>query len=308
MEGLEKFHLLVVGGSGFIGWHVVKEGVRRGMRVDSLGLNEPLVTRRVLGASYIIADITLTETIHQLSKTKYDFVVNLSGYIDHTLFFSGGRRLISTHFDGLLNLLECLDKKHLKRFVQIGSSDEYGDVVAPQREDFREQPISPYSLSKVAATHFLQMLHRTEGFPAVILRLFLTYGPNQDKKRFLPQIIKGCLENLAFPTSSGEQLRDFCYIDDTVRAIYSVFECEVANGQIFNVGSGLPVSIKDVISSVCEITGKGQPQFGKVHYRPGENMALYADVNKIQRVIGWKPEVDLDTGLAQTIEWMIHAN
>ena len=152
------------------------------------------------------------------------------------------------------------------------------------------------------------MLHRTEGFPAVILRLFLTYGPNQDHKRFLPQVIKGCLDDKPFPTSNGEQLRDFCYIDDTVRAIYNVFECDDTNGQVFNVGSGLPISIKELISRVCEITRKGQPQFGKLHYRPAENMALYADVNKIQRVIGWKSEVNLDTGLAQTIEWIKNAN
>lgn len=306
MEGLDKLNLLVVGGSGFIGWHVVKEGVRRGWHVDSLGLNEPLATRRVLGASYIVADITLPDTLSEVAKMKYDFVVNLGGYVDHTLFFSGGRRLIKTHFEGLLNLIECLDKSHLKRFVQIGSSDEYGAAAAPQHEDSREQPISPYSLAKVAGTHFLQMLHRTEDFPAVILRLFLTYGPNQDHKRFLPQIIKGCLDDQAFPTSNGDQLRDFCYIDDTVRAIYSVFECDDANGQVFNVGSGLPVSIKDVISSVCEITGKGHPQFGKVHYRPSENMSLYADIKKIKSVTGWSPMVSLEAGLVSTIKWIVH--
>ena len=132
MEGLDKFRLLVVGGSGFIGWHVVKEGVGRGWQVDSLGLNEPLATRRVLGASYIVGDITLPEKLSEVAKIKYDFVVNLSGYIDHTLFFSGGRHLITTHFEGLLNLIECLEKTHLKRFVQIGSSDEYGEAAAPQ--------------------------------------------------------------------------------------------------------------------------------------------------------------------------------
>jgi nucleoside-diphosphate-sugar epimerase len=308
VEDLVKFHLLVVGGTGFIGSHVIKEGVRRGWQVDSLGLNEPPAARRVAGVGYIVADITLPETLSEIAKIKYHFVVNLSGYIDHSLFSSGGRRQINTHFEGLLNLLERLDQTHLKRFVQIGSSDEYGAAKAPQCEDSREQPISPYSLAKVAGTHFLQMLHRTEGFPAVILRLFLTYGPNQDNKRFIPQIIKGCLDDQAFPTSNGEQLRDFCYIDDTVRAIYSVFECDDANGQVFNVGSGLPVSIKEVISSVCEITGKGRPQFGSLRYRPGENMALYADINKIKSVTGWMPSFSLEAGLALTVKWITHAS
>jgi nucleoside-diphosphate-sugar epimerase len=307
MEGIVPIHLLVVGGSGFIGWHVVKEGIRRGWQVDSLGLNDPLPVRRVFGANYIVADLTLPETLSQVTKTQYDFVVNLGGYIDHTLFSGGGRFLIRTHFDGLLNLLERIDQTRLKRFVQIGSSDEYGSVPAPQSEEIREQPISPYSLGKVAATHLLQMMHRTEGFPAVILRLFLTYGPGQDQKRFLPQIIKGCLSDRTFPVSSGEQLRDFCYIDDIVRVIYRTFESEATNGQVFNVGSGLPVTIKEIIQRVCEITKKGRPQFGQIGYRVGENMALYADINKIQKVIGWKPEVNIETGIANMVKWIRNA-
>ena len=79
----------------------------------------------------------------------------------------------------------------------------------PQCEELREQPISPYSLAKVASTHFLQMLQRTEGFPAVVLRLFLTYGPHQDNRRFLPQIIQACLRDDEFAVSDGHQLRDF---------------------------------------------------------------------------------------------------
>jgi len=308
MEKIKSTHLLVSGGSGFIGHHVLKEGISRGWKVTSLDLNEPTPLCRVPGACYVVADLTKTESLAWLANEQYDYVVNLGGYIDHALFVNGGRHLILTHFDGLLNLIECLDRSCLKRFVQIGSSDEYGDSPAPQSEDMREQPISPYSLGKVAATHFLQMLHRTEGFPAVTLRLFLTYGPGQDQKRFLPQIIKGCLTDIEFPTSNGEQLRDFCYVDDTMRAIFMVLELDTANGQIFNVGSGSPVTIKEVIRRVCAITEKGRPQFGKVAYRLGENMALYAEIKKIKKLIGWKPVVNLDTGLARTVEKIRHAN
>jgi nucleoside-diphosphate-sugar epimerase len=308
MEGLAPPYLLVVGGSGFIGSHLAREAVRLGWQVDSIGLTEPSPARRVAGVKYIKADITSAETLYQVAKARYDYVVNLSGYIDHTLFSDGGRRLISAHFDGLLNLVSCLDKTQLRRFVQIGSSDEYGASPAPQLEENREQPISPYSLGKVAATHFLQMINRTENFPAVILRLFLAYGPGQEKKRLIPQIISGCLEDELFPTSAGDQLRDFCYVEDVVRAIFMVLETETVNGQVFNVGSGEPVSIKSVINMICQIITKGRPQFGLVDYRPGENMALYPDINKIKRTIGWRSEVSLATGLARTIEWMRHAS
>ena len=91
------------------------------------------------------------------------------------------------------------------------------------------------------------MLNKTEKFPCSTLRIFLTYGPGQDKKRFLPQIISGCLANKSFATSRGEQLRDFCYIDDVVDAIFLCLENESSYGEIYNVGSGKPIQIKTMI-------------------------------------------------------------
>ena len=255
------------------------------------------------GVSYIAADLTRSDTLNKIENTQYNFVVNLGGYIDHKLFVDGGRCLIGAHFDGLLNLVERLDRTCLKRFVQIGSSDEYGNAPPPQHEDMREQPISPYSLGKLSATHFLQMLHSTEYFPVVTLRLFLAYGPGQGQDRFLPQIIKGCLSDSEFPTSLGEQVRDFCFVSDITRAIFAVFECEATNGQVLNVASGEPVTIRTVIQKIRDITGKGRPRFGQVDYRLGENMVLYADTSKIRSLIGWRPVVSLDDGLERTVEW-----
>ena len=296
--------LLVIGGSGFIGQHVVKRGLSQGWQVTSLGMSIPKITKTVHGANYIVGDFTQVNSLLQIANNQFDYVVNLGGYIDHTLFCNGGRRLIYSHFDGLLNLLEFLDRKCIKRFIQIGSSDEYGDAIAPQREDLRECPISPYSLAKVASTHFLQMMWRTEKFPAVILRLFLTYGPGQDIKRFLPQIIKGFLRDMDVPVSKGEQLRDFCYVEDVVCAIFLALHLDSVEGEIFNVGSGIPVSIKTMIEQVCSIVGKGRPKFGVIQYRSGENMALFADTKKIFDRTGWMPKVSMELGLSKTIESM----
>ena len=130
-------------------------------------------------------------------------MVNLGGYVNHTLFQEGGRQQVEEHFTAIQNLITVLSRKKLQRFIQVGSSDEYGNAPAPQHEHLREAPISPYSLGKVATTHFMQMLHQTEAFPAVIFRLFLTYGPGQNEERFLPKIIKGCLNDRSFPTSAG---------------------------------------------------------------------------------------------------------
>lgn len=296
--------LLIVGGSGFIGHHLVSTAHSKGYQVSSLGLKIPSDDRYIKGVDYLTANLTSnSEVEHCLSGQQFEYVVNLGGYINHASYRSGGRSIIDAHFIGLQNLLQTIDWKSLKTFVQIGSSDEYGNQAAPQSEEMREQPISPYSMAKVAANHLLQTLYRTEGFPAVMLRFFLVYGPGQDRQRFLPQIIKGCLLDETFPTSMGEQLRDFCHVKDVVGAIMAALDNEKAYGEIINVASGEPVAIKSMIEKVRKGIQAGQPQFGKVPYREKENMALYADISKAVRFLSWEPQISLDQGLNNTIEY-----
>ncbi len=296
--------LLVVGGNGFIGRHVVNHAVGLGWSVTSLNLSvEPKGEERHLGVCYLAADIADRGALDKaLAEPTFDYVVNCGGYIDHRLFFRGGRSVLDAHFRGVLNLVEVLDRKALRAFVNIGSSDEYGNSPAPQRETQREAPISPYSLGKVAATHFLQMLYRTEDFPATTLRLFLTYGPGQGDRRFLPQIIKGCIEGRSFPTSAGQQLRDFCFVGDIVDAVFAAFSRPKARGEVINVASGTAVSIRQVIEMVRNFVGRGVPQFGEVAYRAGENMELYADISKARALLDWEPKVSLEMGLKKTIQ------
>ena len=303
MDTLNVPHMLVIGGTGFIGHHLLKTAKNKCWQTTSVSLNSPTEERFVDDVRYLHFDMTDCDLVKKYLDEDFDYVVNLGGYIDHQLFREGGRDLIETHFTALQNLLEFLPRQNLKLFVQIGSSDEYGNAPAPQNEELREQPISPYSLAKVASTHFLQMLHRTENFPAVILRLFLTYGPGQDEGRFLPMIIRGCLDNNEFSTSAGEQLRDFCYVEDTVQAILLALITNKAVGEVINVASGEPVSILTMIDKVCKFTSYGKPQYGEVPYRNGENMALYANVEKAEKYLQWKPKTKLDQGLQETIDW-----
>ena len=301
-------HLLVIGGTGFIGHHLLKSVQQKGWQMTSVSLNPPIEERFVDCVRYLPFDMTDQTLVKKHLCEDFDYVVNLCGYINHQLFMEGGRSLIDTHFTALQNLLEVLSRRKLNRFVQIGSSDEYGNAPAPQHEGLREQPISPYSLAKVASTHFLQMLYRTENFPAVTLRLFLTYGPGQGTERFIPKIISGCLNDASFPTSAGKQLRDFCYVDDTVRAILQALTVPEVEGEVFNVASGDPVSIRAIIEKICTLTGSGKPQYAKVPYRIGENMALYANVEKANKILNWKAAVNLDKGLRDTIDWFACVN
>jgi nucleoside-diphosphate-sugar epimerase len=296
--------LLIIGGTGFIGRNLVIKSIELGYSVTVLSLNKPTQELIFNKVCYIQCDIKNYYDLQQkLTENSFDYVINLGGYVDHRSFLDGGIDVMESHFFGVLNILKIIDWKILKRFVQIGSSDEYGNSVAPQNEKIPGSAISPYSFGKLAVTQLLEMLYRTEKFPMVVIRLFLVYGPGQNSERFLPQIINGCLSGDDFPVSKGEQLRDFCYIDDIIRGILLTLENNEAIGEVINLGSGNPLSIKHVIKNIQKIVGKGNPDFGKYSYRVDENMELYADIQKANKILNWQPNVDINHGLKKTIAY-----
>ena len=299
--------LLIVGGDGYIGRNLVRSGLDEGYNITTISR-----TKKDTDTSHehknvvkkLVVDISDKQAlVKTLVDVEIEYVINCAGYVDHFSFGRGGRNVIDQHFNGVLNIVESINKDALKAFIQLGSSDEYGSNKAPQSEDQRELPISPYSLGKTATSHFLQMLHRNENFPATIFRLFLVYGPGQSFDRFIPQTIIACLKDIEFPVSAGTQLRDFCYIDDISDGIIKSLENSKTHGQIINLASGNPVSIKEVVGKIQKLTGGGKPDFGKIPFRPGENMELYANTDKARKYIGWSPEIRLDDGIEQTIEY-----
>ena len=295
--------ILIVGGTGFIGSHIVKEAVIRGLQVAVISKNHKPLSDRLKDVEYLCVDICLKDKLYnELKDKQFQYVVNLGGYIDHSNYSSGGDKVFDVHFNGAKNLINFLNKDVLKSFIQIGSSDEYGINSAPQNENQRESPMSPYSLAKTAITHFVQMLYRTEQFPVVILRPFLVYGPGQGMDRFIPQIINGCIEGREFPTSEGLQLRDFCFISDFVESIFSSIGNTQAFGEVINIASGEPISIKEVVMKIQRIVDSGSPQFGNSSYRKGENMKLYANIKKAKTLLNWQPRILLEDGLKKTIK------
>ena len=297
--------LLVVGGAGFIGQHVITKALEEGFDTTVLSKNNSKTIDKLSGVSYLYADIShKAGLLNQLDRKAFDYIINLGGYVNHSNYLDGGDKVYDVHFNGVRNIVDCIDKSKLKGFVQVGSSDEYGNNSAPQFETQREAPISPYSCAKVASTFFLQTLYKTEGFPAVILRPFLVYGPGQGEERFIPQVIKGCVNNHKFPTSKGEQVRDFCFISDIVQAIFFALDNEQAHGEVINIASNKPITIKKMIDTIRGLIGSGEPQFGKISYRCGENMALYGDTTKAKLLLDWEPKISLEQGLEETIKWI----
>jgi len=297
-------NLLVVGGTGFIGHQLVCEAVESKYKITVLSLNNVKSSKKHPDVEYLNADITSSSELSEvLAGRNFNYVVNLGGYINHSKYLSGGRDAMDVHLVGVQNLVQYLDWSCLESFVQIGSSDEYGNHPAPQHESLNEMPLDAYAVGKVAASQLLLMLHRNENFPATVLRLFLVYGPGQDQQRFLPQIITGCLNNESYPVSHGEQLRDFCYVSDVVKGIIAAMNCPQARGEVINLAAGKPVKIKNVLEEVKNAIGQGDPQYGMVPYRAGENMALYADISKAKKILMWEPSTTLKLGISKTIEY-----
>ncbi len=302
MHQLKNSSILVVGGTGFIGYHLAKKSLFKGLQVTSISSNPPKKIRHLSKVKYIICDITKKNILKKNINKPFDYVVNLSGYVDH----SNKKKTYKSHYLGCKNLTDIFLKKRPKAFVQIGSCIEYGNLKSPQKENNNfnlKLTKTVYGKAKLLASMHLLNLFKKNNFPSIILRLYLAYGPKQDTNRFLPIVINSCIKNEKFPCSKGNQLRDFIYVSDVVDAIVKSLTKEDIKGQIINVGSGKPRKIKSIIEQVKKITKGGYPEYGKIKFRKDEILKLYPSINKISKILGWKPKTNFNQGLAKTINY-----
>ncbi len=300
---MKNKNILVLGGNGFIGKNFVKKYLKNNS-VTVVHFKKKIDKIKSKNIQYINVDITKKNQISKKLSLEYNYILNLSGYVDHSDLNQNGFKVINTHLVGLLNLINYYkNSKILEKFIQIGSGDEYGNNNSPFKEILREQSFTPYSFSKVSANHFIEMAYRNIEFPAVGCRIFLSYGPYQDFNRLIPQVIYGCIKDLDFNVSSGIQHRDFCYIDDVINAFESLMLSKNTYGKIYNIGSSKPILVKTIIKKIHKIIGKGNPKFGNNPLRKNENLKSYANINKILKDTKWKPKISIDNGLNRTIKY-----
>ena len=295
-----KIKILIPGGTGFIGYHLALYCLKRGWEVHSLSKSKPKNYRRVKGVKYILGDVRNRNELKSKLDNYYDYIINLSGYVDH----SNKKSIIRTHFEGCKNLVFNFKNKP-KKFIQIGSSIEYGKNKSPQKEKllYKKDTKSVYGNAKLSTSLFLIRFFKKSNFPIVILRLYLVYGPKQDENRIIPFVIKQSLKGNRFNCSPGKQFRDFTYIDDVVEAIYKSLISEKTNGELINIGLGKPTQIKSLINTIVKKIGKGKPIFSKLNLRPDEMKKLYPNISKARRILNWTPKINLKKGLSKTIRY-----
>ena len=301
--------ILVLGGSGFIGQNIIFKSINSGHQITNISW--PVEHEIIVGQShlnyYYDLTTTLDDKIKEVLSRSYDVVIYSVGWGNHSKYFNGGKDNIDIHLCALFKVINHIKRDQLKKFIYFDSSNSYGSNIAPQNENMRELPFSPYSYAKTSATHFLQMLHVNENFPAIILRLFLPYGPKQ-KNMLIPYVINNCLNNNEFSVSAGRQIRDFLYIDDLIEAVFASISSKSCEGELINVGSGVPITVKYVVEYIVDYIGKGKPQFGELLMRDGENECLYADITKAKTILGWKPRVEINEGLERTVDYYTNRN
>ena len=291
-----KKKILIIGGTGFLGYHLAKKCLLKKWDVTSVSTNIPQKKRFLVKVKYLILDITKKKLILKKIKSNYDFVVNFGGYVNH----NEKLKTYKSHYIGCKNLADIFKDSKIKLFIQIGSSVEYGNLKSPQKEDSKtnvNKLKSTYGKAKLMATNYLLKLNKKHNFPCTILRLYLVYGPYQDKNRLIPHTLNECLNDNLFDCSAGKQYRDFLFVDDLMTAIFKCFYNKQSIGEIMNIGTGKPHNIKKVILFIRNNIKLGNPVFGKIPLRKDEILRLYPDISKVKKILNWKPYTLLHKGI-----------
>lgn len=303
---------LVTGGAGFIGSHLAEYLVGKGEEVVvlddfSTGRRENLDSFRdrieLVEGTMLDADTCAT------AMRGVDYVLHEAAIPSVPRSVADPLGTHAACATGTLNILMAARDAKVKKFVYAASSSAYGDTdELPKRESMFPRPLSPYAVAKFTGEAYCRAFHATYGLPTVSLRYFNIFGPRQDpKSQYAAAVAKFATSALndEDPTiyGDGEQTRDFTYIANAIEAnMKACVAPDEANGDVFNVGCGDRISVNELWRRIAAITGtKATPQYSA--RRAGDVRDSLASLEKTERVLGYKPVVDLDGGLTQTIEY-----
>jgi UDP-glucose 4-epimerase len=310
VDDLAGVRVLVTGATGFIGSHLSRRLVEGGAEVHAL--------TSTVSSVYPVRLVDLKDrlTLHGgnlndsgamasvVEKADPQVVFHLGAYTHVGKSWDRVDECVQTNIHGTVNLLQALTRSNYRRFIYTSTSEVYGDVEVPFREDASVRPLSPYSVSKYAGERFCRMFYRGRSWPIVVVRPFNAYGPAQSPDRVIPEIIVKALRGERLAMTEGLQTREFNYVDDLVDGFILAATVEGIEGDVFNIGGGEEVAMRDLAKSILALMGDPiAPEFGALPNRPTEIWSMRSDVTKARSRLGLGPGRPLEEGLAATIAW-----
>ncbi len=322
--------ILITGGAGFIGSHVVRRFVNKYpnyhiYNLDALtyagNLENISDIEHASNYTFIKGDIVDENFINSLFQTyQFDGVLHLAAesHVDRSI--SDPLSFVKTNVIGTMNLLNAAktiwaDNLQNKRFYHISTDEVYGSLgdFGFFTESNAYSPNSPYSASKASSDHFVRAYGETYGLPYVITNCSNNYGPNHFPEKLIPLFINNIINNKPLPVyGNGKYTRDWLYVEDHAEAIDLVFH-QGKNHETYNIGGFNEWQNIDLVKLLCalmdrkigRVKGTSEMLITYVKDRPGHDLRYAIDASKINKELGWKPSVTFEQGLEKTIDWYL---
>ncbi len=309
--------ILLTGGAGFIGSHLCGKLLDEGydvIVVDNFDdFYDPKEKRKNISNFHkkknfklVKGDIRNNFLLDKIFRNKIDKVVHLAAKAGVRYSIKYPQEYMEVNVLGTLNLLELTKKYSVSDFVFASSSSVYGErSKVPFKETDRvDRPISPYAASKVSAEQVCYTYHHLYDIPIKCLRLFTVYGPRQRPDLAIRKFIKAIEGgNKIDVYGDGSSERDYTYIDDIVEGILRAIKTKMSF-EIINLGNSQPIKLKNLIALIEKLLGK-KAKINRLPPQPGDVSRTYADIAKADKLLGWRPKVKIEDGLAMMIEWYV---
>ena len=304
--------IVVTGGAGFLGSHLVDKLIREGEEIiviDNLfrGQTEN-IEQHIPNKKFTL----LNDEIQ--NKTKINDALHLADAVIHFASISSVFRSIvepeivnTINVTGTLNMLNLCIKEEVQCFIFASSAAVYGgDRNRPLQENDSLHPLSPFAASKIAGEAYCKAYNETYGLNTIILRFMNIYGPRITKvyRRVCSKFAEATIRNEPLVIAGdGKQTRDFTYVTDAINAILLALNKKDIKGETFNIGTGKPTTINQLANLYKKISVNSKQEIKHINAKRGDLIYSYADITKAKKKIGYNPKIDVETGIPKYFEW-----
>ncbi len=308
--------VLVTGAGGFIGSHLIERLIDLGADVKGFarynsrndwGLLEIIPSQKLDSLQIISGDLQDYDAVFSAVR-DVDVIFHLGSLISIPYSYIRPRDTIENNILSTLNILTAARDLGVEKVVHTSSSEVYGTALyVPIDEKHPLQGQSPYSASKIGADKIAESFYCSFDLPVATIRPFNTYGPRQSARAIIPTIITQAIEQEKIKLGSLFPTRDYTFVKDTVNGFISTAESKSSIGEVINIGSNFEISMGDLAQRISSLLNKDikiVQDSSRVRPLKSEVKRLWCDNAKAKRLLGWEPQVSLDEGLKETIEWI----